>query len=314
MKNVRKNEKSKKVKKNRKIHKTRKTRKTRKYRGGNSYDSLIKVVNQPYSYNLVVEQIKDDVIYEKANGLYTGPWKYNQPYMRGKMDVLENNNTTTIKGTYDGPWMNGKPHGENCKYTTVSGNIYEGEYKDGLIDGRGIFTYANGIKYDGEFKNGFMDGEGTATYNNGSNYTGHFVRNERHGYGVLTYSNGTIYKGQWANNRKNGIGTFESPIEVYTGTWVNDDPNGNGDITFKETKVILKGKFSYDRQTNNMVVKGIAKYQDDSTYEGMFNNYVKYGEGIAKPAGDNLANDANYDIRYGYVTDPNNITANSDFF
>ena len=76
MKNVRKNEKSKKVKKNRKIHKTRKNR---KYRGGNRYDSLIKVVNQPYSYNVVVEQFKDNVIYEKVNVIYSGSWKYNKP-------------------------------------------------------------------------------------------------------------------------------------------------------------------------------------------------------------------------------------------
>ena len=338
----------------RKTKKVKKTKKTRKYTGGNSYYSLIKVVNQPYSYNVVVEQIKDDVIYEEINGLYTGPWKYNQPYMRGKMDVLENNNTNTIKGTYDGPWRNGKPDGHNCKYTTASGNIYEGEYKDGLIHGEGKFTYANGRKYVGEFKNGFMEGKGTDTYTNGSRYEGDFIRNDKHGYGILEYYNGSRYEGQWANNKKNGIGTFKSPDDIYngswlndkphgygiltrndgssryegqwvnskkngigtfesndekyTGNWVNDIPVGDGNIEFKKTKVILKGNFSYDRE-NNVIVEGMAKFPDDSTYEGKFINYLKYGEGIATPPNTGLASDSEYHIVDGFIEEPDSVTA-----
>jgi hypothetical protein len=300
--------------KNRKIRKNRKTKKTKKYRGGNSYDSITRVENQPYSYDIIIEEYRDNVLLEKINGLYTGPWKYNQPYMRGKMDIFENNNTT-IKATYDGPWMNGKPDGKDCKYTTAIGNTYVGEYKDGVMDGRGIFNYANGIKYDGEFKNGFMDGNGTVTYTNGSKYVGEIKRNVKSGYGVLTYSNGTRYEGQWANNYKNGIGTLYSTNKVYTGQWLNGNPNGNGNISFTKTGVILNGYFLYDQQNDIITVKGIANYKDNSKYEGLFINYIKSGNGITTPPGDNLANNSNYDIQYGFeLRDPTNITVDSEFF
>lgn len=49
----------------------------------------------------------------------------------------------------------------------ISGDKYDGEWKDGTRDGFGsycinigVFYYANGNKYDGEWKNGNFDGIG----------------------------------------------------------------------------------------------------------------------------------------------------------
>ena len=291
--------------------------KNKKHRGGNGDDSVRRVENQPYSYDIDVEHYRGNGIFEKINekinGIYSGPWKYNQPYMRGKIDILENNNTT-IKATYEGSWIDGKPDGKDCNYTTAIGNTYKGEYKEGLMHGVGTFTYNNGSKYAGEFKNGFIDGEGTLTYNNGSIYNGKFKRNFKDGYGILTYINGSRYEGQWKNNQKNGIGTFYSNNGVYNGNWFNDKPHGSGNIKFTKTGVILNGVFSYNEQDNSMVVNGTANYMDNSKYEGLFINYVKQ-DGVSRPNGDNLANNNSYDIVYGFeLRDPTNITVDFDYF
>lgn len=42
----------------------------------------------------------------------------------------------------------------------ANGDRYNGEYKNGKPDGKGIYTWANGSYYDGEFKNGLKHGKG----------------------------------------------------------------------------------------------------------------------------------------------------------
>ena len=56
---------------------------------------------------------------------------------------------------YEGNWKNGIWNGRG-KYTFNDGFGYEGEWKNGVENGMGILTYLNGDKYEGEFKNGKM--------------------------------------------------------------------------------------------------------------------------------------------------------------
>ena len=51
--------------------------------------------------------------------------------------------------------MNGKG-----KYTTPSGGVYEGEWKDGKMHGNGKYTYENGDTYEGEWREGEKNGRG----------------------------------------------------------------------------------------------------------------------------------------------------------
>ena len=46
-------------------------------------------------------------------------------------------------------------------------------------------TYGDGSEYDGNFKNGKMDGQGVKTFANGNVYTGKFKDNLQHGVGQL---------------------------------------------------------------------------------------------------------------------------------
>ena len=59
------------------------------------------------------------------------------------------------------------------------GEIYEGDFKDGLRDGAGIFIDKKGDKYEGYYKDDLMHGEFT-----------------------IFYKNGQIEKGKWTNGFK----------------------------------------------------------------------------------------------------------------
>ncbi len=78
-----------------------------------------------------------------------------------------------------------------------NGDVYEGDWKDGLRDGSGVLRLADGGCYEGEFSDDEMSGEGTYTYPNGDVYEGEFVGGERDGFGLMTFSNGYFREGEW---------------------------------------------------------------------------------------------------------------------
>ena len=45
--------------------------------------------------------------------------------------------------TYEGEWLNGKLHGRGIWTCSRSGERYEGDWVDGKKHGRGIFTWRN---------------------------------------------------------------------------------------------------------------------------------------------------------------------------
>ena len=62
-----------------------------------------------------------------------------------------------IKGTYTGSCENNKANGHG---KAVGTDVYEGNFKEGYPDGRGLYTWKNESYYNGNFKKGRMDGEG----------------------------------------------------------------------------------------------------------------------------------------------------------
>ena len=63
--------------------------------------------------------------------------------------------------------------------------------------------YSDGDRYEGEFKEGRMNGEGVYCYGEGDLYEGTFVDDHRHGKGVMSFAgeSGVIerYEGKGVN-------------------------------------------------------------------------------------------------------------------
>ena len=82
-----------------------------------------------------------------------------------------------------------------------NGDKYEGEILNGLLNGKGKYTWANGDVYEGDFSNNLMHGKGKFIYINGNVYEGDFAKGKYEGHGKLTYASGKVEEG----NFKDGI-------------------------------------------------------------------------------------------------------------
>ncbi|HTR85148.1 MAG TPA: hypothetical protein VMI56_11775 [Reyranella sp.] len=77
-------------------------------------------------------------------------------------------------------------------------------------------------RYQGEIRDGMMDGRGTYLWADGDRYVGQFHANLRNGRGVMSFVNGDRYDGDYRDGRPNGQGTHRtSDGRFFTGTWTN---------------------------------------------------------------------------------------------
>jgi len=194
------------------------------------------------------------------------------------------------------------------KYKFKDASIYEGQFKNGSIHGKGTLVFNEG-KYVGNFKRNMREGEGKITYHSGDAYIGQFKYNLFHGKGKFTHSNGDVYKGHWSDGKKEGYGTYIfSNSDVYEGQFVNDQINGKGTLT-KANNQIQSGQWyngslvsitqkpsniSYISSSSNTSskftrncneedchnVSGKYTYSDGSYFEGMFVRNQPQGEGV----------------------------------
>lgn len=66
-----------------------------------------------------------------------------------------------ISGSYTGKCKKGLAHGKGLAMGT---DTYEGRFSKGLPDGTGKYTWADGRVYEGSWKEGIMEGKGTMIY------------------------------------------------------------------------------------------------------------------------------------------------------
>ncbi len=100
---------------------------------------------------------------------------------------------------YEGEFKDGLPNGHGSE-TFISGHKYIGEFKNNLYNGQGAFFHANGDKYVGEFKNGLPHGQGTSTFGGGNKYVGEYKSGNKHGLGINSFADGRRQEGIWEND------------------------------------------------------------------------------------------------------------------
>ncbi len=83
---------------------------------------------------------------------------------------------------------------------------YAGDFMRGKFEGRGILEFTaekfHGDYYQGEFKNGIKHGFGVYFFANGEKYAGQYQFGKRHGKGTYSFPDGRpALSGQWVNNQ-----------------------------------------------------------------------------------------------------------------
>lgn len=139
--------------------------------------------------------IKYSIVYaDKTKTDASGKIRMRQGLAHGNV-VLQWSDGDSFVGEYtDGERKSGR-----MRYS--DGEIYEGEFKNGLPEGKGTYRWPDGASYVGDFSKGNLEGKGIYRFSDGSNYEGDFLNNKRHGYGTLKDKTGqVVYQGEWVQN------------------------------------------------------------------------------------------------------------------
>lgn len=164
-----------------------------------------------------------EFIEDKANGYgillsqngdefeYKGYWKDSKAHGYGiynKKEVI----------SYKGIWEYDKPHKFGIEKWPQS--EYIGEYNNGNKEGYGILNIRNAI-YEGQMKDGNIDGIGCFIFKDKRKYIGEFVNNKMEGYGILTFPDGKVFIGSFKDDLEDGFGVFYTSKKIYVGIWQN---------------------------------------------------------------------------------------------
>ena len=120
---------------------------------------------------------------------------------------------------WEGSCVNGKAsgYGKLTKYKDGEyESTYEGEFYNGIRQGKGKFIHKDGTIATGHFIDGQLMGYGIRTSDDGTKYEGEFVNYRQHGNGKMTFANGASFDGFWVSDR------------MYTGKYTNYD----GKVTY----------------------------------------------------------------------------------
>ena len=202
---------------------------------------------------------KNGQIVQYINYYLPGGWRVNLSVIVENADILQGTGNITYSDGffYTGDVVQESKHG----FGILSfGNKlqYEGNYKDDLKDGQGIWYGADGSLYDGQFLKDEFHGVGYYTFPNssaGENYEGLWVNSNMHGKGTLTFKNGEVYEGFFAEGVMQGFGVLTYPSN--------------------HSRLSFSGDFN-----NDDMVQGKLTWKNGQIYEGQFLNGQMNGAGV----------------------------------
>ena len=212
------------------------------YPKGEVYNNQIRIKNKNDIKN--IEIYEGEINYKNmkhGNGILTtskyimkGTWR-NDQFTGWGIKCLRNGDI------YEGKFINGELNGKGIFKNGK--NIYEGEFINGERHGFGDFTTET-YHYKGEFKNNKMDGKGEIDfYEESQRYEGTFSENNITGKGIYKWKNGDIYEGYMKNGKRNGKGIYtQHNGKIYEGEYINDIQEGKGKLIYPEGKT-FEGNF-----------------------------------------------------------------------
>lgn len=178
-----------------------------------------------------------------------------------------------------------------CVYVNRDQQIYEGEWRLGREHGRGVLLSRDRrVVFDGDFVDGKLHGKGVCVFANGDVYRGDWRENARHGVGEyrLAGDRGS-YAGDWRDNRRHGRGKFvDANGSTYDGDWLHDCRHGRGSLRLANG-LEYDGGFADD----DFDGRGVCTYPDGQRYEGLFKLGKKDGRGTL-----HWPNGASYEGRF----------------
>lgn len=167
------------------------------------------------------------------------------------------------------------------KYKWNKGDYYIGFFNESnLFHIFGIYYYYNKengkyYKYIGEFKDGLMEGRGIFfCKDNKQIYDGKWENDEKNGKGKYYWADGYIYEGEYKNNKKNDLNglIYDSRFNLKKDI-INEKQME--DLGIYNDFYYYKGGFKDDYRDG----QGIIIYKNNTLYKGEFKFSKKHGKG-----------------------------------
>ena len=177
-----------------------------------------------------------------------------------------------------GKMQEGLVQGSGKAYDEEGRVLYEGNFADGLYEGKGSLYEEGVLVYEGDFSVGVFEGKGKLYQDGELVYEGGFSGGLREGTGTAYDLGEVCYKGEFAQGLYQGQGTSYYPNGAvqYRGGFLQGKYDTEGTLYYENGQLQYKGQFLeglYDQQ-------GVL-YNPDGTllYEGGFLLGVYSGEG-----------------------------------
>jgi hypothetical protein len=233
-----------------------------------TFPDYIQTDNKMITEKRKIDNKKDVIMY--YNGEYDE--KLRAKSGRGKLILVKNEE----KVFYNGIWENDNLNKGTIYY--LNGDIYKGEMKDYLRNGKGKFI-SNSETYEGDWEEDQKNGEGTLIFKNGLKYKGKFKNNQFNGKGKIESSDGFYYSGTFLNNQMDGKGFLRgSNGHIYNGDFKNGLFHGEGEFKWidQSNVEIYKGSYSFGKKDGI----GTFTFSNGNVYEGEWKSGNPDGIGI----------------------------------
>ena len=161
---------------------------------------------------------------------------------------------TTPNSKKIGTWRNGKFSGWG-REIGKNGQVFEGKFSDGKLNGKGIYKSEGQVLYVGDFQNHLRQGKGEKITKN-YHYIGHFNKNKIDGYGKIQFFKSkegiAEYEGDFKNNNIEGKGRMKwINGNMYEGEVKDGKMNGYGKF-YPNNGVPIEGFFIDGVRVNNI--------------------------------------------------------------
>ncbi|WP_244571134.1 MORN repeat-containing protein [Mesorhizobium carmichaelinearum] len=178
----------------------------------------------------------------------------------------------TVYSSYFGDVRNGRPDGQG-RLELRSGEVFDGHWLSGELDGKGIHIDADGNRYEGQFVDGIPNGEGRLLSKTGEIFAGSFVGGLKNGKGQTRLAGGTVYESQWAMGKEVDGSRPDVLADARVGGLLKAQAGG-GDADKVEIGVIVDQRMTQQAQTQYQHLvrdEDIAIYPADNLYNDAWN-------------------------------------------
>ena len=175
---------------------------------------------------------------------------------------------------YNGEFRDGKKQGKGV-YIWANGDKFDGEFANDQASGKGRWEFSSGDIYVGDVLNAVMVGKGVLVAKNGDKYEGLFADSKPHGHGTYIFANGDRYEGGMVAGKLSGKGVYITKSgDKFTAPFVDGVANGLGTYEFSNGD-----RYVGEIKSGMLTGKGEYFHSDGQRSEGTYVNGVLNGPG-----------------------------------